>query len=415
MNTQADGPTATLKKPRSKRQRALEQKRLREKQIEAAILPPAEPARVRGRHWAMVLGFVLVVCLPVVIAGWYLTARAADQFASFAGFTVRQATQTAPAVEILGGLTDISGTSTADTDILYNFLFSQELVRTVDDRIDLRAMWSLPQNDPVFAFDPDGTIEDLVHYWRRMTTVSYDSGTGLLEVRVLAFTAENAQRINQTLFEISTETVNDLNAVARSDATRYAAEDLQNALDRLKDARTTLTAFRNDNRLVDPNSAIQGQVGILNTLQAQLAEALIELDLLGETTRNSDPRVTQARRKIEVIRTRIEDERNSLGFNDNTGEASAFATIVGEYEGLIVDLEFAEQSYTSALSTYDSAVADANRQSRYLAAYLGPTIAERAEYPRRAVLLGLLTLFLVLGWALLVLGYYSLKDRQARL
>ena len=248
-----------------------------------------------------------------------------------------------------------------------------------------------------------------------MTTVSYDSGTGLLEVRVLAFTAENAQRINQTLFEISTETVNDLNAVARSDATRYAAEDLQNALDRLKDARTTLTAFRNDNRLVDPNSAIQGQVGILNTLQAQLAEALIELDLLGETTRNSDPRVTQARRKIEVIRTRIEDERNSLGFNDNTGEASAFATIVGEYEGLIVDLEFAEQSYTSALSTYDSAVADANRQSRYLAAYLGPTIAERAEYPRRAVLLGLLALFLVLGWALLVLGYYSLKDRQARL
>ena len=46
-------------------------------------------------------------------------------------------------------------------------------------------------------------------------------------------------------------------------------------------------------------------MGLLNSLQAQLAETLIELDLLGEIASDSDPRVAQAKRKIVVIEKRI--------------------------------------------------------------------------------------------------------------
>ncbi len=58
------------------------------------------------------------------------------------------------------------------------------------------------------------------------------------------------------------------------------SEDLDLALERLKAAREALTAFRLANQIVDPNADIQGQMGLLNTLQAQQAEALIEFDLL---------------------------------------------------------------------------------------------------------------------------------------
>lgn len=53
--------------------------------------------------------------------------------------------------------------------------------------IDLRAIWSRPDGDPVYRFNPDGTIEDLVDYWNDMVNVYYDSSTRLIEVRVLAF------------------------------------------------------------------------------------------------------------------------------------------------------------------------------------------------------------------------------------
>ena len=77
-----------------------------------------------------------------------------------------------------------------------------------------------------------------------------------------------------------------------------------------------------------------------------------------------------------------------------------------------MDREFAEQSYTAALSAFDGAQAEAQRQSRYLAAYIKPTLAEEAEYPQRAMLLGLTALFLTLLWSILALIYYSLRDRR---
>ena len=47
-----------------------------------------------------------------------------------------------------------------------------------------------------------------------------------------------------------------------------------------------------------------------------------------------------------------------------------------------------------------------------LATHVQPTLAERAEYPQRLLVLGLSGLFLVLLWAILVLTGYALRDRR---
>lgn len=90
----------------------------------------------------------------------------------------------------------------------------------------------------------------------------------------------------------------------------------------------------------------------------------------------------------------------------------AYATLVAEYERLSVDLQFAEQSYLAARAAQDAALARAQRQSRYLAAYVEPTRAERAEYPRRFLLLGLAAAGLFLAWSLMVLVFYAIRDRR---
>ncbi|WP_260107663.1 hypothetical protein [Phaeobacter inhibens] len=65
---------------------------------------------------------------------------------------------------------------------------------------------------------------------------------------------------------------------ARADAMRYARADLDEALERLKDARQSLTSFRTRTRIVDPEADIQGRMGVMNNLQQQLAEALIQYE-----------------------------------------------------------------------------------------------------------------------------------------
>ncbi|WP_425074082.1 hypothetical protein [Sagittula sp. S175] len=375
--------------------------------------PMAGAARLKRRHRSVLLSFLLGVLLPVGCVAWYLWARAADQYASTVAFSVRTEQPNSP-LELLGGLTSLSGSSSSDTDILYEYLQSQKLVADMDAQIDLRELWSKPgARDPWFAFDTSGTVEDLVTQWDRMVRISYDDGAGLIEVRVLAFDPGDAQLIARALYNHSTQMINELSAIAREDAIRYARQDLQEALERLKIARAAVTRFRNENQMVDPSADLATQTGLLSSLQQQLADLLIEYDLLSLRTRPDDPRIAQAESRIEVIRNRIAAERRKLGLaGGGAAGEEVYANLFGEYERLVVDREFAERSYTTALASYDAAQAEARRQSRYLAAYVKPTLAESARFPERGVLLALAGLLILLVWGTLVLVLYALKDRR---
>ena len=373
----------------------------------------ANAAHMRRRHWSVVISFVLLVALPVLVSAWYLWTRAADQYASEVSFSVRTSESRSGGSDLLGRLSVFSGANSTDTDILYQFIQSQELVARLDERLNLRGLFSRHYaTDPVFSFNPEATIEDLVSYWTRMVHIYYEPGNGLMRLRVQAFDPNEAQRIAQAITEESIERINDLSVAARTDATRYAREELDAALERLRNAREAVTSFRSRNQIVDPLANVQGQMGLLNTLQAQLASAMIDLDLLRETAREQDPRVTQLERRIEVIGSRIAEERSRFGVGAGGAGGDDYATLLGEFERLNVDREFAEQAYGSALLGYDMAVAEAQRTSRYLAAHIAPTLAESARYPERGLLLAGLTLFLLLSWTVGVLVYYSIRDRR---
>jgi len=393
------------------------------------------------------LSFMLFVLLPGTITGFYLYMIAADQYASKVGFSV-QREDTSSALEMLGGLTNLSNSSSTDTDILYEFIQSQKLVSDIDGDLDLRAIWSRPAAslddgdldprviwsritneveddfdareilsrpdiDAVFALDPDASIEELVHYWNRMVRISYGAGSGLIEVEVLAFTAEDATAISRTLFEKSSEMINQLSDIARQDAISYAKEELDEAVERLKDARAVVTRFRNVHQIVNPEIDIQTQAGLIGNLQTQQAQTLIDIDLLqsGSITA-TDPRLVQATRRLRVIENRITAERQKMGVGGQGSNGTAFADLLGDYERLVVDREFAQNSYVTALATRDAALADARRKTRYLAAYMQPTEAETAEYPKRLALLGLVSLFLLLVWSVVVLVAISIRDRR---
>lgn len=371
---------------------------------------PAGPARRKWRHVILLLSFVLFVAAPGALAGWYLYTRAADQYASYTAFSVRSE-DVQSSLDLLAGFSAFGAVSSKDVDILFEYIQSQGLVKAVDEELDLRAVYGRNlEIDPVFSFDPSGTIEDLHEYWSRMIKVYYDRGTGLVELRVNAFAADDAQRIAETILRNGTELINALNAVAREDATRYAREELERSVERLRTARQAITAYRSENQLVDPAAEIGIQTGLISALQTQLSEVMVDYNLLKDSVPDDSLQVKQLERRIEVLRQSIDDERLKFG-STSVGDAN-YSALVGEYEGLMVDLEFAEQAYVAALAAFDSAQVEAQRKSRYLAAYIEPTLAERAEYPKRMLWLGLIVVFAFFLWSIGALIFYALRDRR---
>lgn len=369
---------------------------------------------MRRRHFGLMLSFLVLVIAPLFVIATYLYTLAQDQYAANTGFTIR-AEEGGAATDLLGGLANFAGgNAKADGDILYEFITSRDMVQRLNARFDLVAHYAAPYGvDPVFALNPDASMEDLVGHWQNVVRVSYTQSSGLIDVEVLAFDPQTSLTIAAAIIEESQILINELNEQVRADAMRYAEADLSAAIIRLRQAREALTEFRTRTQIVDPASDIQGRTGVLNNLQQQLAEALIDYDLLSENTANpNDPRLVQAQRRIEVIRGRIRLERLNFVTDDVGVGGEDYPTLMAQFEGLTVDREFAEQSYRAALTALDVARTNSARQSRYLAVYIRPSLAESAGFPRRSSIIGLAFLFLTLGWAILALVYYSIRDRQ---
>lgn len=377
--------------------------------LSAAARPAVKPASLRTRHYGLILSLFLMVFLPLGVSAWYLWTVAVDQYESRVGFSVRAEGATATP-DIFGGLLGAPSSSTAeDMNILNEFIISQEMVETVDAKLDLRRRFSKPQNDPVFAFATDGTIEDLRAYWERMVVVDFDGATGLMALRIYAFSPQDAQEIARAVLDESSNAINKLSERAREDSTRYAREAFDAAKLRVAEARAAVTDFRTKNQISDPTADVASQMGVLSSLQQQLATALVELDLLRASAQTDDPRIGQFERRIAAIEDRIAQEREKLGVGEG---GTGFAKILGDFEKLKVDLTFAEQAYLAALSSFDRATTTAQQQSRYLATYVEPTLAEASTAPRRPIWLLMIGLSCFFIWASSVLVYYSLRDRR---
>lgn len=377
--------------------------------------PVARPASLKPRHWGLLAGLAALVAAPLAATAFYLWAVAEDRYGSTVGFTVRSH-DSSSAQDLLGGLAQFSGGAPAtDNDILFQYIRSQEMAAEVDRMVGLKAHFSARWGrDKIFALWPDATREDLTWFWRRITQVSFNSASGLIEVQASAYDPATAQEITRAVLELSQNRINGLNRQAREDAMRFARADLDAALARLKSAREALVQFRTRTRIVDPSADMQSRMGVMNNLQQQLAEALIEHDLLHGTVPPADPRLRKAQQRISVIRGRIDAERQTFasGGGGMTGAVGEdYPTLIAEYERLSVDREYAEAAYTAALAAAEIAREDATRQSRYLAAYIRPTLAEAPEFPDRPVLAGLAAMFLLLVWSVLALVYYSIRDR----
>jgi len=372
--------------------------------------PAAQKAVMRPRHWVLLALFMLIVVGPPAGYGWYLFTAAADLYESDAGFSSRTQAAASP-FDFLGVMAGGSSSSSSDMDIVFEFIRSQELMNRVDAKLDLRKIYGKPRDDVLMRFDPQGSVEDLQTYWQSMVVPNFEKSTGLMTLTVWAFDPKDAQAIATEVLAQSTAMINELSKTAQADTTRYSQESLANSEARMAQAQQALTNFRIANGIVDPAQQVSGTAQVVNTLVQQLAEAQIDLDMLSGTVPATDPRLGQLNRRIAVIQSRMASEQAKVGGLADPG-ASNYAKLLTDYQNLTMEQDFAQKAYITALGAYDQAVNDAQHQTRYLATYLQPTLAQSSTAPQRVLRIVLTALGGLLTWLIGAMFYYALRDRR---
>ena len=367
------------------------------------------PFFFRRRHFLSVISFIFFVLGSSAVSFFYLYWIAKDQYISTVAFTVRSEEFQNP-LDALGSLGQLSTGSSSDADILYDFISSQEIVENIRKKINLEEIYARPDYDPIFAYEAGQPIEDLVSYWRRMVRISYDNSAGLMQIDVYAFTPQDAYNIATLVVAESDLLINKLSQIAQEDRTRYSRISLEKARKRLTEVRGELSALRIQSQIVDPQVDLQSRMGVLKALQQRLADSLIREGALRFSASEDDPRIVQLVWEIDSLRKRISKEREHVLLSPVAG-GKTFVEIIGKSESLLLETEFAQKSYVAAAAAYDTALAEAQRRSRYLATHIPPTLPESSLFPNRLLLWLSVTGFATLFWMIGIFVVYAARDR----
>lgn len=334
--------------------------------------------------------FVVFVVVPTFFAALYYVVLAADRFEAESRFVVRSpgATATSQIASLVQGSSIVR--SADDAHIVQAYIGSRDAVRKLVADINLLDMLNRPQFDVLWRYPGFLFAHNEERLWKHvqsLVSADYDQTTGISTLRVQAFWPGDAKRISDALLGESEVLINRLSERAQADAIRTAREEVETSRKRVLEAQERLTAFRNRESIVDPTRVSTSALETISRLALETAQTNAQLAELQQASPQS-PQSNTLKLRIAALEEQIVKERRLLAGSDNS-----LALLLAEYERLVLEREFGERTFASALSALEVARVDAQRQRLFLEKISNPIAPDYAKYPYR--LLGMLMVFAV--------------------
>ncbi|HKC17727.1 MAG TPA: capsule biosynthesis protein [Steroidobacteraceae bacterium] len=345
---------------------------------------------------------VATVIVPTLGAIIYFGLIASDVYISESRFLVRSPQQKMEGAGLFGNLLQGTGLSRAqdDTYSVHDFMLSRDALRALDASIGIRNAFSAGGVDPFNRFPGlfrDRSFEELYRYYGNHIEVEYDSTSSISTLTVRAFSAADAQRINDALLHLSEGLVNGLNERSRQDLVRFAEADVKVATDKAAAAAVALFAYRSKNAVFEPDKQAEIQLESVAKIQQDLVATEAQLAQLRKLS-PTNPQIAGLESRAETLRGAIETEAGKV-----TSANGSFSARAQTFERLTVDSMFADKQLGATLADLEAARSEALRKQLYLERLVQPSLPDKAMEPRR-----IRSVFTVFLMGLIVWGVASL-------
>jgi capsular polysaccharide transport system permease protein len=146
----------------------------------------------------------------------------------------------------------------------------------------------------------------------------------------------------------------------------------------------------------NPLQSATAAMTVRTGLETELAKARAELMQLKSYMNADAPQVLASAEKVKSLSAQVAGESRKLVDPTKPGGLN---TSFADFEGAMVEKEFAQKAYESAMATLEMARADADRQHRYVAVIAAPSKPDESTYPHRvrSVLTAFVASFLLWG------------------
>lgn len=365
--------------------------------------------RIAHRSWrrSLKLGSFLWVVGIFCIAVLYFGVMVSDRYVSRADVLVKQADQIKMLPEALSIL-GVGGSSHQDMLLIQDYLQSWDLLSTLDRELDLKGHYQSHQADFFSRLSGDASREDFIEYYRKHLTLHLDDLSGVLTIELQTFDPDYSQRVVTLMLKESEQFINRLGHKMALDQLAFVEKEADRAYQRVQAEKNKVLAFQNSHQLLSPESTSSAQVGVINQIEAELVRQQTELKRLKSYMISTAPQVVAVETSVNALNKQLQQEQGKL-----TGvDKDAMNEITASYQEVQARASLAADFYKTSLISLEQARVEAYRKIKHLLVISQPTLADKAEYPRRLYNLATVGVLLCLFYGLVVMGLATLREHQ---
>jgi len=356
--------------------------------------------------------FALIVVLPTALYAAYLLAFASDIYECEMKFAVRGQTQRLMGADAAGGpmtgaLVAMNGTQEAN--IVFNYIRSSGIVADLEKGEKLRQLYANPNIDYWSRLSNSAPHERLADYWLGMTEARIEAISGIITLKIRAYTPESAVAISKGVLALSDSLVNRMTGQLRDDTVLLAEQEVRRASERIAETQKKLLQFRSQESSIDANKSAKSIFDAIVKLREARLAAEIGLQS-GLTSMSPDaPAIRELKQRVASINAQIQDNQDKLTNARGGDERTASQAIQG-YEALRIDADFANDALVAAENMLATARNDFDAQHVYVETFVPPALPEQPIYPRPFKDSLVLFAKLFVSWMILVLLVEWIKE-----
>jgi len=321
--------------------------------------------------------------IAAVAISLYWLLIASDRYVSVANVIIQHTDNVAaPVVDITSvlGMQGVGGANRTDQLLLREYLLSVDMLKKLDEKLDLRSHYSDWRRDPVSnMWFRNGPMEWFHRHYLSRVSVNYDDYSGVLRIEAQAYDPETAHAIAKMLVEEGERYMNQLGHELAEAQVSFLTQQVDSAYQRFLEATRELLTYQDAKGLVAPQATAESINAIIAKLEAQRAELQTQLAALPRTLEKNHPQIQLIRQSIAAIERQIDEEKRKLA--STAGKTLNYT--VEEFERLQLNVSFMQEIYKTALIALEKGRMDATRTLKKVSVLQMPSLPEYPMQPER--------------------------------
>jgi len=361
-------------------------------------------ARNERRRQAM-RSFALFVMVPTLLTALYLLIIAPPEYTSGASFTVRGAQQQPPDILGLAGLAAPTETST-DARIVSDYIRSTAMVQALRKGAGFNESYSRFSLDPAAQISARAAIEEATRFWRSKVKVQTDINSGATSFTVRAYTPQDALRLARGVLSSTEATVNAMSRRPMTNLQQVNLDEVNRTKAELDEVQTRLAQFSGSTGVIPTSAPVTQALGLVGTLDTQIANLRAEHATMLQTFQPNSAQAQALQTKIAAL----EAERQRAVERALSAPGEGLANTEVEARAILLDYEFAQRAYHTAVAALESSRRDSRADEKYVVAYVPPELPQKSNYWPRLVNVIAVFFAAALLWGVGALSYSVLKE-----